>query len=60
LRTETNAFDTQSFVPKATNQYSFWGLWNPSWVAADKETLRQNAVKDQAQKDVDLNWGKKK
>jgi hypothetical protein len=31
LRTETNAFDTQSFVPKATNQYSFWSLWNPSW-----------------------------
>jgi len=25
LRTETNAFDTQSFVPKATNQYSFCG-----------------------------------
>ena len=57
---ETNAFDAQSLVPKATNQYSFWVLWNPSWAAADRETLRQKAVKDRAQEDVDESWGKKK
>jgi hypothetical protein len=60
LRTETNAFDTQSFVPKALNVQSQWGLWNPGWKEADRETLRKAAVQSEAQRDVDLNWRKKK
>jgi RHS repeat-associated protein len=60
LRTEVNAFDTQSFVPKALNLQSQWGLWNPGWKEADRETMRKAAVQSEAQRDVDLNWGKKK
>jgi hypothetical protein len=59
LRTEVNAFDTQSFVPKALNLQSSWGLWNPGWKEADRETMREAAVQSEAQRDVDLNWGKK-
>jgi len=60
LRTEVNAFDTQSFVPKALNLQSQWGLWNPGWKEVDRETMRKAAVQSEAQRDVDLNWGKKK
>jgi hypothetical protein len=59
-RTEFNAFGAQSYVPMSVNQYSHWGLWNPSWAEVDREALRQKAVQKIAEDHVNEMWGPKK
>lgn len=71
-RTEFNAFNAQSYVPKGLNTNSAYGLWNPSWGVIDQvvstalgmprglvsEALRSNAVQEITDKHVTEMWGK--
>jgi len=56
-RTEFNAFESQSYVPMSLNQYSHYGLWNPSSAEVDREALRQKAVQKTAEDHVNQMWG---
>jgi RHS repeat-associated protein len=45
---EQRAYNAESFVFKGLDAVDRNGLWNPSWVEADKETYRQAAVRGSA------------
>jgi hypothetical protein len=49
---EANAFDTQSYLNKAFNTLSPYGLWNPAWARVDEakqERFRTTAVRKNAE-----------
>ncbi len=51
---EWRAYDNQSLVYKGLDIRSRDGLWNPSWFAADREVLRQSAIREGAQRSLDF------
>jgi hypothetical protein len=50
---EINAYGNQSLIFQGLGKPSIYGLWNPRWAEADKEQLRQKAVKREAQSSLD-------
>ncbi len=50
---ESRAYETESYVFKGLNVSSRDGLWNTSWDAADRETLRSIGVQQGAQRSLD-------
>jgi RHS repeat-associated protein len=51
LATERNAYRTQSYVPQGLGVADGgWGLWDPTWPAAQAEGDRNSAVDSNAQK----------
>jgi uncharacterized protein DUF6650 len=51
LTTERNAYRTQSYVPQGLGVADGgWGLWDPTWPAAQAEGDRNSAVDSNAQK----------
>ena len=49
---ERRAYRTQSYVNEAAGTESAFHVWNPSWAEADRELLRESAVKHAAEEDV--------
>ncbi len=53
---EHTGFDTQSYVNKAFNRLSMYGLWNPSWLQVDKNIPKAKAYAEgERMKSVDQN-----
>jgi RHS repeat-associated protein len=50
---EIRAYSNQSYVNEATGTRSIIQLWNPSWTAADAETLRSKAVDEAVRQSID-------
>jgi RHS repeat-associated protein len=49
---ERRAYRTQSYVNEAAGTESAFHVWNPSWAEADRDVLREAAVKRAADEDV--------
>jgi len=60
LRDEINAYRTQSDVNYLFNTRSIYGLWDPSWAAVDRVTLRNKAIEDWAKRSTDATFGIKR